>query len=67
MSISRLKKSRVYPYGLTDAKVRLLRKYGYTTVAKVAAATDADLKRIETIGDAQARRIRNTIAQAVWM
>lgn len=65
--ISRLKKSRAYPYGLTEAKVRLLRKYGYSTVAKVASATDADLKRIETIGEAQVRRIRNTVAQAVWM
>jgi hypothetical protein len=66
-AIARLKKSKAYPYGLTDAKIRLLKRAGYTTIAKVAAASDSELKRLETVGDAQVRRIRNTIAQAVWM
>ena len=62
-----LKKSKIYPYGLTDAKVENLKNAEYKTVIDLASATDAELMRIEGIGPAFLKRIRNVIAQAIWM
>jgi len=65
--ISRLKKSAAYPYGLTDQKIKVLESSGYSTVGSVADASDEELDALYSIGPAQIRRIRNVVAQAIWM
>lgn len=65
--ISRLKKSAAYPYGLTSQKISVLESSGYTTVGSVADASDEELDALRSIDRAWIRRIRNVIAQAIWM
>ena len=65
--IETLKKSKIYPYGLTDAKCKSLLDAGIVTINDLAMATDAKLLDIAGIGDAFLNRIRNVVGQAIWM
>lgn len=65
--ISCLQKSRAYPYGLTEQKVAVLRDNGIVTVGDLAEASDEDLLKIYSIGEAFLQRIKNVVGQAVWM
>lgn len=62
-----LAKSRAYPYGLTDDKITRLKDVGITTIRALAEATDADLQRIEMVGPAAIKRMRDVMQQAIWM
>ncbi|MDE7416953.1 MAG: ATP-binding protein [Lachnospiraceae bacterium] len=62
-----LKKSKVFPYGLTDDKIERLKSEGYCTVGKLAECTEADLRKIHRIGDWTVERIKNVVDQAIWM
>ncbi|AUC08832.1 hypothetical protein BLX90_00555 [Rhizobium sp. Y9] len=62
-----LARSTAYPYGLTEDKISRLSKAGYSTVGKVADATDYNLKQIHLIGPVTVGRIRYVVAQAIWM
>jgi hypothetical protein len=62
-----LGKSPAYPYGLTDDKISRLKKAGFKTVGKVAKSTDYQLKQIHQVGPVTISRIRNVVAQAIWM
>jgi hypothetical protein len=44
-----------------------LRGAGLTTVGELANATDARLDRIDYIGEAKIKRIRDVLYQAIWM
>ncbi len=65
--ISILRKSRSYPYGLTDAKIELLENHGITTVEALATSSDEDLLSMDSIGAATIKRFRSTVNQAIWM
>jgi len=65
--ISTLKKSRIYPYGLTESKYEELTHAGFTTINDLALATDIQLLAIDGIGSAHLKRIRNVVAQSIWM
>ncbi|MEH1850693.1 MAG: helix-hairpin-helix domain-containing protein [Nostoc sp.] len=65
--ISDLKKSKAYPYGLTEDKVEILKSANYNTVAELAEARDDALLRLGGIGKETLKRIRSTVAQAIWM
>ncbi|QEI43232.1 hypothetical protein BMF77_03848 [Dolichospermum sp. UHCC 0315A] len=65
--ISVLKKSKTYPYGLTEHKVNILKSANYNTVAELAEASDDALLRLGEIGEGTLKRIRSTVAQAIWM
>ena len=65
--LAKLKKSNAYPYGLTDSKIEILKAAEYTTVLDLAEATDEDLLGLEEIGPQTLKRIRSTVAQAIWM
>jgi hypothetical protein len=65
--ITALKKSTVYPYGLTDDMLYRLGNAGYKTVGDVAKATDEQLDAIYLIGMAKIQRIREVVYQAIWM
>jgi hypothetical protein len=65
--VETLKKSRAYPYGLTDNMIDTLKEGGYTTVRAVSDATDEQLDALRWFGEATVTRIRNVIGQAVWM
>lgn len=67
LSISNLRKSNAYPYGLTDQKIEVLREAGIRTVANLAKASNESLLELQGIGEKTINRIRNTVAQAIWM
>lgn len=67
MSIDVLKKSKAYPYGLTDFRIENLIEADLCTVGDLAEASDEDLLRIEGIGDHWLSRIKSVVGQAVWM
>ena len=65
--IGKLKKSNVFPSGLTDDKIEKLKGEGYLTVGQLAECTEADLRRIYGIGDRSVEKIKNVVDQAIWM
>jgi hypothetical protein len=65
--ITILAKSKIYPYGLTTRKIDDLTEHGYTTVGKLADATNDELDRIDGIGGKTIKRIQNVLHQAIWM
>lgn len=65
--IERLKKSVVFPYGLTEDKIARLQAEGYCTVGRLAECTETDLRKIYRIGDRTVERIKNVVDQAIWM
>jgi len=65
--ISKLKKSNAYPYGLTEHKIDILKAADYHTVSELAESSDAALLALHDIGPETLKRIRSTIAQAIWM
>jgi len=67
LPIEKLAKSKAYPYGLTDAKIAVLRAASITTVGELASATDAQLDALDGVGPAVIRRFRNVVGQAIWM
>jgi len=67
MDIDYLKKSKAYPYGLTEAKITKLKEANIQTIGKLAEASDNDLIAIPTIGNGFLNRIRNVVGQAIWM
>lgn len=67
LGVASLRKSDSYPYGLTDQKIDVLRDAGISTIAELASASDGKLRSLQGIGDKFLARIRNTVAQAIWM
>lgn len=67
LDIEKLKKSNVFPYGLTDDKIQRLKANGYQTVGQLAESTEMQLKEIYRIGDRTIERIKNVVDQAIWM
>ena len=65
--IEKLKKSNVFPYGLTEDKIQRLKSSGYETVGQLAEATETQLREIHRIGYATVVRIKNVVEQAIWM
>lgn len=65
--IDTLVKSKAYPYGLTDKKVRVLMDAGIQTIGALAASRDEDLDALPSIGPQWVARIRGVVAQAIWM
>ena len=65
--IEKLKKSNVFPYGLTEDKIQRLKSSGYETVGQLAEATEMQLRGIHMIGNATVVRIKNVVEQAIWM
>ncbi|HWX50066.1 MAG TPA: hypothetical protein VNZ61_18625 [Roseomonas sp.] len=65
--IAVLAKSKAYPYGLTEDKIMRLKAAGITTVQELADTSDLHLLRIEMVGPATVKRIRDAMLQAIWM
>jgi hypothetical protein len=65
--ISKLEKSKAYPYGLTRHKIEILKNANYNTVSELADARDESLLAISDIGRETLKRIRSTVSQAIWM
>lgn len=65
--ISKLEKSNVYPYGLTQYQIGILKSANYHTVSTLAEASDESLLKLYGIGQEILKRIRSTVAQAIWM
>lgn len=67
LDISKLAKSSVYPYGLTDSRIQELNAAGFQTIGQLAEASDDELRNVDTIGDKWVERIRSVVGQAVWI
>lgn len=67
MPIEILKKSKVYPYGLTDFRCDALKEEGYHTVGELAEAEDHQLLAVYKVGTEWLLRIKSVVGQAVWM
>lgn len=65
--IEKLKKSKVFPYGLTEDKIQRLKQNGYITVGQLAEATEMQLQEIYKIGQKTIGRIKSVVDQAIWM
>ena len=63
----RLRKSNIYPYGLTEAKLAELTQAGFTTIGALASASPGALKQVPGVGDKWVARIQSVVGQAVWM
>jgi hypothetical protein len=66
-AIEKLRKSRAYPYGLTDRMLEQLKEAGKNTVGHLSRATDEELDRLAYVEEATIRRMRSVVGQAVWM
>ncbi len=66
-AISTLRRSKAYPYGLTELKIATLKKAGIKTIGDLATADDATLAKIEGVGQAWIARFRSIVGQAIWM
>jgi hypothetical protein len=66
-SVDTLKKSPIYPYGLSDLIVDRLHEAGINTVRDLYEADEADLDEIPYIGEFRVRRLKNAVAQAIWL
>lgn len=62
-----LARSRAYPYGLTTNIVERLTGAGILTVGQLANSSDQELDRIDYIGEAKIKAIRDVVYQAIWM
>ncbi len=62
-----LAKSPAYPYGLTEAKIAILKEAGIRSVGGLASATDEQLLNLPYVGPASLQRFRNVVGQAIWM
>jgi len=62
-----LGRSQAYPYGLTEAIIGRLADGGYTTVGQIANASDLELDKVDYIGAAKIKAIRDVVYQAIWM
>jgi hypothetical protein len=65
--IETLKKSKTYPYGLTERMIETLRDGGYTTVKKLSEASEAELDKLHWVGVATVNRMKNVVSQAIWL
>lgn len=67
LTVDKLKKSNVFPYGITDNKLELLQNNEFKTVNDLAKATDEEILSIEGIGEKTLERFKSVIGQAIWM
>lgn len=65
--IESIAKSKIYPYGITPARMLSLKEAGYVTVGDLANASDEKLLTVDGVADGYLKRIRNTVNQAIWM
>ena len=66
-SVTVLSKSPAYPYGLTTNLIERLNSAKISTVNQLASTSDESLDRIDYIGKATIKRIRDVVFQAIWM
>ena len=62
-----LAKSKAYPYGLTDDKIIRLKSNRIKTIQNLADTSDEKILKIDMVGPATVKRIRNVMLQAIWM
>lgn len=67
LPIEKLKKSEMFPYGITDNKLEILKEQGYDTVGKLAEASDEEILKIDGIGEKSLDRFKSVLGQAIWM
>lgn len=65
--VDTLKKSPIYPYGLSDPIVERLHEAGFNTVRDLYEADEARLDEIPYIGEFRIRHLKNAVAQAIWL
>lgn len=67
LPVEKLQTNQAIPYGLTALMISALKTGGFTTIEDLVKVSIDDLRQLPQIGDSKARRIRNTVEQAIWM
>jgi hypothetical protein len=67
LPLEKLKKSNVFPYGITDNKLEILLENGFVNVGDLASASDSELLELDGIGDKTLDRFKSVLGQAIWM
>ncbi len=65
--VDTLRKSPVYPFGLTERMIEKLHEAHIDTVRDLYEAPDDRLDDIDRIGSYRVRVLRNVVAQAIWL
>ena len=65
--IENLRKSQIYPYGLTDRMIETLQLSGYANVKQLSEASEEELDKLPWVGTATVRRMKNVVGQAIWL
>jgi len=65
--VDTLKKSPIYPYGLSDTILDRLHEARIDTVRDLYEADEARLDEIPYIGEFRIRHLKNAVAQAIWL
>lgn len=65
--VETLRKSKAYPYGLTELEITHLNDAGIRTIGNLAAASDETLRNIDGVGNVFLERFRSVVGQAIWM
>mgnify|MGYP001348717206 CR=1 FL=1 len=66
-SLDVLRKSPIYPYGISDRLIERLRSANIVTVRDLYDATDQQLDDIEYIGEYRVKQLKGIVAQAIWL
>jgi DNA-directed RNA polymerase alpha subunit len=65
--VEKLRKSQVYPYGLTGRMIETLQQAGYANVKQLSEASDEELDKLPWVGTATVQRMKNVVGQAIWL
>ncbi|MFZ0736757.1 MAG: ATP-binding protein [Candidatus Acidiferrales bacterium] len=65
--VHNLRKSLAYPYGLSERMIEKLQAAQISTVRNLYEATDQQLDAIEYVGEQRVQKLRNVVAQAIWL
>lgn len=65
--VETLRKSPAYPYGLTERMTEKLRDANILTVKDLYEAPEQRLDEIPYVGEYTVKRLKNVVAQAIWL
>ena len=65
--VDALKKSKAYPYGLSEALITRLIDANIKTVGDLYSATEEELDAIDYIGETRVKQMKNLVSQAIWL
>jgi len=65
--VDTLRKSGIYPYGLTDTMINKLKGAGIMTVGDLYSASEEELDSLYYVGESRVKHLKNIVSQAIWL